>query len=197
MYIILLHCKAVCIVEIPFGEYTQDGLCVPMIQPTATRGIFGILYSMVKGGRIVYMDGKTAAYTIDVSVHSRDTLDNEAAELFRERMANDVDKINPYATHRVPLRQLFHKNYDDQRPEWLVSARVWGVEDRKYRTVVMLTKSQIADILELSLNHNIDPRPFATNTMNPSGRGVVRYLLSTFLEAVINKHLVKKADNVG
>lgn len=92
---------------------------------------------------------------------------------------------------RVPLAPYFHGQYQDNRPDWLRGAHSWSVNDRKFRTEVILTNEQIAAILKLSQAHDIDPKPRVQSLTLPlKPRGVTSYFLSTFLDAVLSGYLI-------
>jgi hypothetical protein len=86
---------------------------------------------------------------------------------------------------RASLSPLFHGNYVDNRPPMYRQGRVWAVRSRTCLTTVALTAEQIAAVVELAEEHDIDVKYFKPDRP-PT------YLLGQFLEAVLNDHLVAK-----
>jgi hypothetical protein len=92
-------------------------------------------------------------------------------------------------TPRVPLASYFHARYIDNRPLHLRQIRVFDTHPRPWRTVVLLTPQQVTQILKLIELLDINPSP--TAKIIPSSRGLMTYLLSTFLAAVMHGYLVE------
>lgn len=90
---------------------------------------------------------------------------------------------------RVPLSNYFHARYVDKRSQQLKAARVFDTCQRPWRTQTMLTPEQVTQVLNLVEYLNIDPAP--NGKINPSPRGMMTYLLSTFLGAVMHGYLVE------
>lgn len=93
---------------------------------------------------------------------------------------------------RVPLSNYFHAHYIDKRSMQLKTARVFDTCQRPWRTQTMLTPEQVTQILRLVEELNIDPAP--NGKLYPSSRGMMTYLLSTFLGAVMHGYLVEGYD---
>lgn len=90
---------------------------------------------------------------------------------------------------RVKIAQYYHSRYVDERPDYLRNLRAWSIVERNFRTEIRLSDTQIAEILQLALDHDVNPKPY--NTYLPNERGVLSHLMSTFLEAVMAEHLIE------
>lgn len=110
-------------------------------------------------------------------------------ELTREHSATTT------LTPRVPLSTYFHARYIDKRSPQLKAARVFDTCQRPWRTQTMLTPEQVTQILRLVEELNIDPAP--NGKLNPSSRGMMTYILSTFLGAVMHGYLVEGYESEG
>jgi len=118
-------------------------------------------------------------YTIFISDSSRLKL-NETNE-------------NRGAYTRIPLSNYYHGEYVDNRPDWLVRAHAWSIDDRHNRTMVHLTPEQVVAVLKLAASMDIAPRP---GIKPKSMFGAETHLLSTFLEAVLHDYLIStKVEN--
>lgn len=135
----------------------------------------------------------TKPYMIEISEKSRYTLDSLALPKTVARAFKLYGEYSPTTVRRASLQHYFHNRYTDNRPDWLIKAKSWSVEIRQFKTYVYLTDEQIAQVLKLSIQMDIDPKPNVVNP-SPSPRGTVRYLLGTFLEAVLAKHIIIKED---
>jgi len=143
------------------------------------------------------MPQDTALYTIEISEHARRKLDSDSRALAEQRYLKHHSRLpSDPVMLRSSLKPLFHRDYRDARSDRLVKIRAWSINERKFKTTIRLTPKQVASVLSLSQEHDIDPKPFAFKTVNPSPRGTVRYLLGTFLDAVILGYLIpKERDN--
>ncbi len=116
----------------------------------------------------------TTNYALRISINTRIALD----KLF-------VDAVTGRVAGRAALARLFHANYIDNRPQWLRDAHCWSVSSRLVQTHVNLTPEQVDQVLTLAIAHDVQIKYAARNNA-PSPV----YLLSTFLEAVVQGYLV-------
>lgn len=96
---------------------------------------------------------------------------------------------------RVPLSDYFHGRYIDKRPPHLIAAKAFDTHQRPWRTQVILEDVQIQQVLRLIEELDIDPAP--NGLIKPSYRGVMTYLLSTFLGAIMHGYLEEKPVFTG
>lgn len=129
-------------------------------------------------------------YKLMLSETARRALDVIAQPKANKNYFKKTNVETQLAIRRSNITTYFHSEYIDARPQWLKSARTWSVNERKFPTEVSLSKAQVAAVLKLSQEMDIDPKPAAK--LSPSSRGVVGYLLTTFLDAVLVGYLISK-----
>lgn len=95
------------------------------------------------------------------------------------------DSRGPY--HRNRLQQYFHANYEDTRSQLLKNENLWCINNRPFRTTVILTIAQVQEILALADDMEIIAK-YSHKYPNPT------YLLGTFLDAVLTGNLTSKAE---